>query len=235
MAPLWTQLYGAHADIVLNGHDHIYERYKQQDPSQNATTSGIREFVVGTGGESLNGISNPTTNLEAHDSQFGVLVLTLHPSSYDWAFKDRAGTTLDSGTGVPCHGPGSSGSSSVLAPSNTVSPQSLRNAYPRLVFDARPLRSSLTAVKRAGLTVAIHCSQMCDIKLNASLSRGDHLRHIASFYETESEIPGPHSLIHLRLPGRQLGGLMRTRLLLRFDAIDSAGRHRVITRIVRLR
>ena len=120
-----------------------------------------------------------------------MLVLTLHPSSYDWAFKDRAGTTLDSGAGVPCHGPEDrQGRPVVSLPRSTVSPQSLRNTYPRLVFDARPLRSSLTAVKRAGLTVAIHCSQMCDIKLNASLSRGDRLRHIASFYETESEIPG---------------------------------------------
>ena len=53
VAPLWTALYNAHADVVLNGHDHLYERYAQQDPSGTASTAGIREFVVGTGGESL--------------------------------------------------------------------------------------------------------------------------------------------------------------------------------------
>ena len=59
MEPLWSALYNAHADVVLNGHDHLYERYAQQDPSGNATAAGIREFVVGTGGESLNGLSYP--------------------------------------------------------------------------------------------------------------------------------------------------------------------------------
>ena len=47
VAPLWNALYQAHADIVLGGHDHLYERYAQQDPSGTATTNGIREFVVG--------------------------------------------------------------------------------------------------------------------------------------------------------------------------------------------
>ena len=49
VAPLWTALYNAHADVILNGHDHLYERYAQMDPNGNATTNGIREFVVGTG------------------------------------------------------------------------------------------------------------------------------------------------------------------------------------------
>ena len=53
VGPLWTALYSAHADIVLNGHDHLYERYAQQDPSGVAAANGIREFVVGTGGENL--------------------------------------------------------------------------------------------------------------------------------------------------------------------------------------
>src|SRR5262249_11475753 len=39
VGPLWTALYNAHADVVLNGHDHLYERYAQQDPSGNATAN----------------------------------------------------------------------------------------------------------------------------------------------------------------------------------------------------
>ena len=51
--PLFSALYNAHADIVVSGHDHVYERYAQQDPTGAATTDGVRQFVAGTGGESL--------------------------------------------------------------------------------------------------------------------------------------------------------------------------------------
>ena len=105
VAPLWSALYSAHADVVLNGHDHLYERYAQEDPSGTATTSGIREFVVGTGGESLNGLSANPSTLQANDSQYGVLVMTLHASSYDWKFVSTNGQIKDSGT-TACHGPG---------------------------------------------------------------------------------------------------------------------------------
>jgi Calcineurin-like phosphoesterase len=231
VAPLWTELYNAHADIVLNGHDHLYERYAQQDPSGTATTGGLREFVVGTGGESLNGLGNPTTNLQASASQFGVLVLTLHADSYDWAFKNTGGATLDQGSGVPCHG---SGSSNGLAAHAIGRARISRLRYPQLTFDAQPLRSSLTAVTRAGVPVAVRCSQMCDVTINASLSHGRRREQIASYYETESQIPGPYSLIHLRLPKRQLQGLNRPRLILRFTATDGAGQHRFLTKTVRL-
>ena len=51
--PLWAQLYGAHADVILNGHDHNYQRYNRLSPDGQATNRGIREFVVGTGGAGL--------------------------------------------------------------------------------------------------------------------------------------------------------------------------------------
>ena len=103
VGPLWTALYNAHADVVLNGHEHVYERYAPQDPVGQATTNGIREFVVGTGGESLDEMSNPEANLQVFDnSDFGVLVLALHANSYDWAFKSTTGSVIDSGT-TACH------------------------------------------------------------------------------------------------------------------------------------
>lgn len=77
VAPLWDALSTAHADVVLGGHDHLYERYAHLNPSGTATSSGIREFVVGTGGESLNGLSSIGLQPKAHVEQFGVLVLTL--------------------------------------------------------------------------------------------------------------------------------------------------------------
>ena len=48
---LWQALYDANADLVLNGHDHHYERFAPQDPTGTADAArGLREFIVGTGG-----------------------------------------------------------------------------------------------------------------------------------------------------------------------------------------
>ena len=57
----WQLLYEHKADLVLNGHDHLYARYRPLDPSGNYDPKrGIREFIVGTGGETLDTVvSNP--------------------------------------------------------------------------------------------------------------------------------------------------------------------------------
>ena len=50
----WQLLYEYRADLVLNGHDHLYARYRPLDPYGNSDPRrGIREFIVGTGGETL--------------------------------------------------------------------------------------------------------------------------------------------------------------------------------------
>ncbi len=110
---LWKQLYAAGADVILNGHAHIYERFAPQAPpastSANAGVSdptyGIREFIVGTGGANHTGLTTNAPNSEIKNSTtFGVLQLTLHSSSYDWKFVPIAGQTFtDSGTAA-CHG-----------------------------------------------------------------------------------------------------------------------------------
>jgi acid phosphatase type 7 len=105
MRPTWDALYAANAEVVLNGHDHHYERFAPQSPSGTLDTArGIREFVVGTGGASHYGITNVQPNSEVRNSDtFGVLKLTLHPTSYDWNFVPEAGKTFtDSGT-TSCH------------------------------------------------------------------------------------------------------------------------------------
>ena len=54
MKPLWDTLYAANADVVVNGHDHDYERFAPQTPDGVADpTHGIREFVIGTGGKKI--------------------------------------------------------------------------------------------------------------------------------------------------------------------------------------
>jgi len=100
----WLDLYGAGADIVLNGHDHDYERFAPQDPSQLANPNGIREFVVGTGGaeHEPSGVSQPNSEV-FNNTDFGVLELTLHPNGYDWSFVPAAGSSFtDAGSGN-CH------------------------------------------------------------------------------------------------------------------------------------
>ena len=103
--PIWQALYDAGVELVLNGHDHDYERFAPQDPSGAADPlNGIREFVVGTGGKDLRSIGSTIINSEVHnDNTWGVLKLTLHPTSYDWKFIPVAGKTFtDSGSGI-CH------------------------------------------------------------------------------------------------------------------------------------
>ena len=91
--------------MVLNGHDHDYERFAPQTPSGAADSAGgIRVFVVGTGGGSHYGIVNIKPNSQVRNTDtYGVLKLTLHPTSYDWQFVPEAGKTFtDTGT-TSCH------------------------------------------------------------------------------------------------------------------------------------
>jgi hypothetical protein len=105
MRPIWDVLYEAGADVVLNGHDHDYERFAPQSPSGTADDArGIRQFVVGTGGRELRPFHTIVAHSEARDADtFGVLKLTLRPEGYEWKFVPVAGETFtDSGTDR-CH------------------------------------------------------------------------------------------------------------------------------------
>ena len=105
MQPFWDLLYEFNADVVLNGHDHDYERFAPQTPTGGADNlRGIREFVVGTGGRALYNLGTLKANSEVYNSNtFGVLKLTLSPGAYSWQFIPVAGQTFtDSGSGS-CH------------------------------------------------------------------------------------------------------------------------------------
>ena len=101
---IWKVLYSHHVDVVLSGHDHIYERYALQTPAQARDPKhGIREFVVGSGGRSLDPFTGPFTNGQFRQrSQFGILKLTLHPHRYEWRYVSAAKHVLDSGE-TDCH------------------------------------------------------------------------------------------------------------------------------------
>ena len=102
--PFWQALYDGNADLILNGHDHAYERFAPQDPGGNVDpVRGIREFIAGTGGHSHQKSVLPEPNSEQRDARdFGVLRLTLHPTTYDWAFVTEGGVIADAGSGA-CH------------------------------------------------------------------------------------------------------------------------------------
>jgi hypothetical protein len=103
--PFFQALYEANADVVVNGHDHDYERFAPQDPEGSPDSKrGIREFVAGTGGKNLRPFGEPKPNSELRDATaFGVLKLTLKPNSYEWQFIPQEGKSFtDSGSGN-CH------------------------------------------------------------------------------------------------------------------------------------
>jgi len=126
MSDIWNDLAAGHADIVLSGHNHDYERFEPigVTPSPGTVTgstttgtpiyqdpvldpAGIREWVVGTGGKNHYGFgTQPAMKGEVvrDSSTYGVLKLTLHPTSYDWQFVNDpgSGTFTDSGSGS-CH------------------------------------------------------------------------------------------------------------------------------------
>lgn len=103
MDDMWDELAAANADIVLAGHVHSYARLKPLNLSGQPDASGIRSFVVGTGGHSLQSAGTSRSIVERAGSDYGVLKLTLHPTGYDWRFLPAAGETFsDQGSGT-CH------------------------------------------------------------------------------------------------------------------------------------
>lgn len=100
----WRAAVAGGADVVLDAHDHGYERFTPMNADGNARNEGVREFVVGTGGYNLIPLLVIEPNSEVRNDQtFGVLRLTLFMRSYAWQFLPIAGQTFtDQGSG-DCH------------------------------------------------------------------------------------------------------------------------------------
>lgn len=100
---IWQLLYDQGADLVLNGHDHNYERLAPQAADLTRDLArGLRQFTVGTGGAPLYSAARRAVNSELFLQSWGVLRLTLEPTQYQWAFIDVNGAVLDSGADL-CH------------------------------------------------------------------------------------------------------------------------------------
>jgi hypothetical protein len=106
--PFWDLLSAAGADVVLAGHNHNYSRWRPMDADGNADRTGIRQFVVGSGGRNLNELGSvstrPATFATGWADGFGFLELTLRATGYDWRYVSAPGqlTFVDEGSGV-CH------------------------------------------------------------------------------------------------------------------------------------
>jgi 3',5'-cyclic AMP phosphodiesterase CpdA len=96
MRAIWPVLYAFGVDVVVNGHDHDYERFAPQTPDGILDRErGIRQFVVGTGGAGWYAFRTIRANSEVrNNAAWGVLKLTLHPTTYDWEFIPVAGSTF---------------------------------------------------------------------------------------------------------------------------------------------
>lgn len=103
--PLWQALYDARAELVLSGHAQNYERFHPINAAGRLDQArGIRQFVVGTGGESLRGFRKRLIGSAARNARtFGVLKLTLHERGYDWRFVPEQGKRFTDTGSASCH------------------------------------------------------------------------------------------------------------------------------------
>jgi acid phosphatase type 7 len=137
MQPLWEALQDAQAELLLSGHSHDYERFAPLNRDGDVDgAEGIRQFVVGTGGAFFTGgLGSLAPHSEvAQNNTFGVLKLTLHPTSYDWQFVPEAGGTFTDAGSEPCHGP------FALPPPPEALPDGTAPAITRLRLAPRPIR-----------------------------------------------------------------------------------------------
>lgn len=101
-AAAWKALVGQDVEIVLYGHDHVYERFAPMNGAGGPDDDGSRAFVVGTGGADLYSFDHPLPTSEARLLDHGVIVLQLGQGRYSWHFVDTDEVVRDSGSGT-CH------------------------------------------------------------------------------------------------------------------------------------
>jgi hypothetical protein len=161
----YDDIYAAGVDIMLQGHDHVYERMAPINASGVVdTTYGVRQFTVGTGGAALQGFGTILTPSEVRSgTTYGVMKFTLHATTYDWVFLPIAGSTFtDVGTGSVHAAPPTSNTAPVATADSYTTPQNttLTVAAPGVLAndtdaDANPLTAIVNVTVTHGtLTLA---------------------------------------------------------------------------------
>ena len=152
-APLFQAVYDYGVDVVLSGHDHDYERFAPQSPQGVLEYDrGVRQFVVGTGGDTHRGWESSAPNSEVKDPDtWGVLKLTLNPTSYDWEFIPIAGQTFTDSGSANCVTAGSV----PPAPAASTIPVSTSSAPDRRGERCRRYAASAATLPAAGLDYVV--------------------------------------------------------------------------------
>lgn len=152
-APLFQAVYDYGVDIVLSGHDHDYERFAPQSPQGVLEYDrGVRQFVVGTGGDTHRGWESNEPNSEVKDADtWGVIKLTLNPTSYDWEFIPIAGQTFTDKGSANCVTAGSV----PPAPAASTIPVSTSSAPVAVESDVAGTASSAATLPAGGLDYVV--------------------------------------------------------------------------------
>ncbi len=105
MSDIWALMAQNGVSIVLNGHDHDYQRWVPLDGSGNPSPTGITEFVAGGGGHGLQTVTDSDSRVafwdDTNPQAFGFLELALNASGASFEYINSSGVTLDSGV-IPC-------------------------------------------------------------------------------------------------------------------------------------
>ena len=127
MSAIWKLMAKYHVDIVLNGHNHDYQRWRPLDANGNVSSQGITEFVLDSSGHGLQTFTKSDSRViysnDKNPTAFGTLLLTLHSSSASFRYENTSGAVLDSGA-VPCGS--STTSNSTCAAAVAVTPNAAR-------------------------------------------------------------------------------------------------------------
>ena len=119
---LVNALYAYHADLILNGHRHYYEREKPLDPTGKVDlVNGYREIIAGMGGIGGGSTASSSFTETSNGSTFGVLKFYLYDDSYAWKFIPVAGKTYTDSGSAACHSSGGGGGGGISASNSTVS------------------------------------------------------------------------------------------------------------------
>jgi hypothetical protein len=90
--PIFALFDAQGGDLVLNGHDHNYERFTKINSSGQVSPSGVRQIVVGTGGTNLRGqgFVQPGSEVRNFDTH-GIVDINLDSTGYSGTFVPAPG------------------------------------------------------------------------------------------------------------------------------------------------
>jgi len=216
VGPLWALLANAGVDIVLNGHDHSYQRWTALDAQGNPDPNGTTEFVAGVGGHALQDIVATDSRDVTAVKQYGALKLELRSDGATFTFQSPTAGVIDTGL-IPCTGqapppPPSGGTPASGSPGPVVAPvtsvplpvavvptlPTSTGASPVSAPKVVPLRARLLVRKLAARTLArlaVRYSSTATARASVALFRGS--RRLANV--SGAARPGRNALT-LRVP-----------------------------------